>query len=281
MNHFVTIPTGPNSAAGMQRARGIGRIGFARDGGKTRLKDLYQSGSARVRVPRVYDGPPVGVLINTAGGVTGGDRFDYEGHAGADCHVVLSTQAAERAYKRTFGIGTIDVRLSVGPRGTLEWLPQETILFQGSALKRTMNVELSGSARLCAIESVVLGRTAMGEEITETQFSDKWRIHRDGRLIFAENMRLNGNGKEILAKSATGSGGAAFATFVDVCPNAEDRLDAARNALKTCDCRAAASAWNGVLTARFVAKNGCELRMSLIHFLEHYRACPLPRVWHC
>lgn len=272
-----SLPPSP----GMQRAFGIGRISFRKDGSKTRLKELHQSGSARVRVPRTHDGPPLGVLINTAGGITGGDRFEYEGAAEDGCHIVLSSQAAERAYKRTSGIGTVDLTLSVSDEGTLEWLPQETILFQESALRRSLTVNLSGSGRFVGLESVVLGRTAMGEEITDVHFADTWRIRRNDKLVFADNIKINGDARDILKKGATGEGAAAFATFVDVCQDAEEKLERARVGLENVNAVAAASAWNGVLVARFVATDGQALRTSLIHFLEHYRATALPRVWHC
>ncbi|MBS8261758.1 urease accessory protein [Roseibium polysiphoniae] len=272
-------------AAPMQRARGEARISFKQMGSQTRLDELYQRGSAKFRLPKVYDNIPVAVLINTAGGVTGGDEYTYSARVAAGGHAILTSQAAERAYRRSAGNGTITTRLTAEADAFVEWLPQETILFNASALHRSMTVDLKGNARFLGIESIVLGRTAMGETIDTVSFRDRWRIHRDGKLVFADDARLEGNTKDILKGSATTSGGLAFATLIDCDPNAETRIDRARNALKGCgpgtSVRAAASAWNGVLTARFVAADGRALRDALMSFLETYRSAPLPRVWHC
>ena len=70
----------------LQRVKGIGKVCFSAPDGKTRLTDLYQSGSAKVRLPKVYDTPATAVLINTAGGLTGGDRLDFEVGADAGVH---------------------------------------------------------------------------------------------------------------------------------------------------------------------------------------------------
>lgn len=277
----VTVDARP----AMQRVKGVARIAFKHERGKTCLDDLFQSGSGKFRLPRVYDGVPVAVLINTAGGITGGDALSYEAGVGRGGHAVVTSQAAERAYRRSFGIGRVQTRLSAGEGATIEWLPQETILFNSSALHRRLTVDLAEDARLMALESVVLGRSAMGEQLDAVSFRDSWRIRRGGRLSYADDVRIEGDPRDILKGTATTEGGIAFATFLDCCPHAEDRLPLAREALAAraddTSVRAAASAWNGVLVARFVATDGRALRECLISFLETYRSAALPRVWHC
>ncbi|SHM93303.1 urease accessory protein UreD [Roseibium suaedae] len=281
------ISTGPASAAQpvMQRARGIARVSFKHDGLKTCLDDLYQSGCAKVRLPKVYDTPPVAVIINTAGGITGGDRLSYEASVAPGGHAIATTQTAERAYRRVEGHGQVATRLTAGNGATLEWLPQEAILFNASALHRSMQVDLEGNARLIAVESVVIGRKAMEETMETVEFQDRWRIRRDGKLIFADDARVHGTPADILGGPATLSGSMAFATFVDCAAEAGDRIKLARTLLQSfgpgAQVRAATSAWNGVLTARFAAPDGRSLRSALIHFLETYRSAALPRVWSC
>ncbi|MEJ8474908.1 urease accessory protein UreD [Roseibium algae] len=277
--------TSQAEAAPMQRALGEACVTFKHDGSKTRLDDLYQCGSAKFRLPIVYDGIPVAVLINTAGGITGGDIYKYDARVASNGHAIVTSQAAERAYRRSGGIGKIAVTLSAGEGATLEWLPQETILFNASALHRSMTVDLDETARYMALESVVLGRTAMGETIDTVSFRDSWRIRRNGKLIFADDVRLEGDTKDILKGTATTGGGLAFATLVECAADADNRLELARQALEPfthgTNVRAAASSWNGVLVARFVATDGRALRDALMIFLETYRSAPLPRVWHC
>ena len=250
--------------------------------GRSQLDDLYQAGAAKLRLPKIYDHRPVGVLINTAGGITGGDRLTYGAATGEGAEATMTTQAAERAYRRSQGVGEVFTTLTAAPESTLEWLPQETILFDGSALARRLEVDLAGSARFIALESTVFGRTAMGETVTDVHFRDSWRIRRNGRLIFADDIRLIGNSAEILDRSATGGGALAFATLIECREDADDHLPRARTLLEAArqpGVQAAASAWNGVLAARLVAPSGRALRETLMQFLESYRNRALPRVW--
>jgi urease subunit gamma len=115
---------------GMQRAFGRSRVTFAVGGGRTRLADLWQEGCAKVRLPNVHDGGgPVAVLINTAGGITGGDVIDNEAGWADGATATVTSQAAERIYRRSDGVGTVRTRLSVGAGAWGAWLPQETIVF--------------------------------------------------------------------------------------------------------------------------------------------------------
>ena len=268
----------------LQRVKGIGKVRFSAAGGKTRLADLYQSGSAKIRLPKVYDTPATAVLINTAGGLTGGDVLDYEVGADAGVHVIVTSQTAERAYRSPGGTARVSGHFTVAAGATLEWLPQETILFDASRLRRTLHADLQGDARLMMVESFVLGRKAMGEQVRSVFYRDSWRIRRDGRLVFADDIRLEGDPARALAGAATASGALAAASFVDCSGDAGDRLARARNLIETLPdgtAKAAASAWNGLLTARFVSDDGRGLRTALMTFLTGYRMTPLPRVWYC
>lgn len=272
----------------LQRVKGAARVRFACSNGTTRLADLYQKGSAKVRLPKVYDSPATAVLINTAGGLTGGDELSYKIEAAQNTHAIVTSQTAERAYRSLSGSAKVTGSLTVGPGATLEWLPQETILFDRSCLSRTLTAELAEDARLMMLETVIVGRTAMNETIATLAFKDRWRIRRGGKLIFADDVRLTGRPDNVLAGPATAAGGHVFATFADVHPDAEDRLAGARTCLENArtaaashQVAAAVSAWNGLLTARFVSNDSRALRKALISFLTGYRAAELPRVWSC
>ncbi len=263
----------------MERARGTVRIALAADGATTRLVEAYQAGSAKVRFPRAHRGDALdATLINTAGGVTGGDHLTYAIEVGAAAAGVIATQAAERIYRRSAGVGRIDTTLSVAANGRLDWLPQETIVFDGAALARTMQADVDPSGRLLAVESVVLGRTTMGERATDIHVTDAWRIRRGGELVFADTLRLEGDAAAIMAGGATGNGAVAIATLVLVAPDAEARVATARAALGD---DGGASAWNGILVARLVASTGQVLRATLMRLVEAIAERPLPRVWHC
>ncbi len=268
----------------MQRVNGVARVRFDVSGGLTRLADLYQSGSAKIRLPKVYGEPRTAVLINTAGGLTGGDRLTFDVATDDDAHAIVTSQTAERAYRSTGDSAHVAGKFSVGANATLEWLPQETILFDASRLNRSMEADLGENARLLMLETVILGRTAMGEKIHSVFFRDSWRIRRGGRLVFADDVRLDGTPEKFLAGPATGNGALAFATLVDCAPDAEDRLSLARASMEdanTASTQAAVSSWNGLLVARLVSHDSRDLRNTLIRFLTRYRAAGLPRVWHC
>jgi urease accessory protein len=266
----------------LERARGLARLSVRADQGRDRLETLYQSGSAKIRLPRTAAGDPLeAVLINTSGGVTGGDRLRYEVAVGGGARATVATQAAERIYRRSTGTATIETDLAVGAGGSLAWLPQETIVFDRSALSRRLTAEVDESATLLAVESVVLGRAAMGESVRQATVTDSWRIRRGGRLAFADAVRLDGDPTAIMAGGATAKGGTAFATRVLLAPDAEARLDRARAALEGCAGEAGASAWNGMLVARLAALTGQALRTDLIRLIESLRGTAMPRVWHC
>ncbi|WP_122522545.1 urease accessory protein UreD [Pannonibacter phragmitetus] len=269
----------------MQRARGTARVSFALRDGQTRLDGLYQSGSAKIRLPKVYDSVPLAVLLNTSGGITGGDRLSYAGHLAAGTRAILTSQTAERAYRSSGGTGEVLNSLSAEDGAHLEWLPQELILFEASALSRKMDVRLEGSARFTGLEMVVLGRKAMGESVKTLSFRDQWRIWRGGRLTFADNLAI-GPDTQMLDGLATAAGGCAFATFIDSGPEAEGGLARARRCLEQITpeggpLRGGVSTWNGQLVARFVSADSRSLRDGLITFLETCRQAPLPRLWSC
>jgi urease accessory protein len=266
----------------LERSAGTARISVLFDGDRSRLGRLYQSGAARILLPRVaVDSPVEAVLINTAGGLTGGDRLGIEVEVGSGAKAALTTQAAERIYRRSGGVAEIDAYLTVGGGARLDWLPQETILFDRSALSRRLIADIAPTATLLAAEAVILGRAAMGETVRQVSLTDSWRIRRGGRLIFADGVRIEGDAASIMSGRATGGGAVAFATLVLVSPDAETMLDAARAELEGCAGEAGVSARNGMLVARLIAPTGQALRTDLIRLVAALRRTPMPRVWQC
>ncbi|MBH0237215.1 urease accessory protein UreD [Methylobrevis albus] len=276
--------TAGEAAFPLQRARGAAEVTFKAVGGTTRLDVLRQEGCCKVRLPRTHDGVPLAVLINTAGGVTGGDDLGYAVGWGAGTRATATTQAAERIYRRASGRGRIVSRLTIAADAVAEWLPQETIVFDRAGLERRLEVETTASASLTAVEQVVLGRTASGEEVREAAITDAWRVRRDGKLIYADTLRLDGDIRAALAGPATGRGGRAFATILHIAPDAEQRLEAARDliaGLGADGVDAGASAFDGLLAIRLLAPGGRAIRDGVVRFLEAFRGRSLPRNWSC
>ena len=265
-----------------QRSSGELRISFKRRGEATALDTLRQDGCLKARFPRVERGAwTEAVTLNSSGGVAGGDRLATSVAAGPGARATIASQAAERFYRALPGshaaVANV-VRVEAG--AALEWLPQETILFDGCALRRTLRVELADDAAFLCVEGLVFGRAAMGETVRQADIADLIQVSRAGRLLMHDQIRLRGPVAELLAGNALAVGSCAVATLIHVAPDAEGRLASLRDALARFD--ADASAWDGMLIARVVAPDGACLREAVVAGLTVLRAGrPLPRVWFC
>ncbi|MEM6636439.1 MAG: urease accessory protein UreD [Pseudomonadota bacterium] len=256
----------------MQRTRGAARVAL-RQG---HLRDLRQSGAAKAFLPRVHASAPEVVFLNTAGGLTGGDRLDYRLDVTAGT-AVATTQTAERAYRALDGTAGVTVRLGVKERGFLSWLPQETIIFEGASIDRTTDVEMGSDDSFLMAEILVLGRAAMGETVTRCQLSDRRRVVRGGVTDWRDPVVLNAS--DLTAGSAGLAGARAIATVAFFAPGAEDALAPVRRLLDAGTVRAFASAWNGRLIVRATADDGFPLKRAVARLIELLRGAPVPRVW--
>lgn len=266
----------------MQRARGIGRLVTKQVDSTTRLHNLYQDGCAKIRLPNTHSKALEAVLINTAGGLTGGDLMTWDAEIAAGGKAILTTQACERIYRSLGGPAKVRTRLAVGADAHLDWLPQETIMFAASELDRRIDIDLASGASLTAVEAFLLGRDAMGEDALDARLRDNWRIRRDGRLLHAESTRLDGTLSERSGLSLL-AGKRAFATVLHVAPSADAcaaRLACLRAILPD-DGRIAASANGERLVVRALAQSGLALRRLIVPILaELSGAGTLPRLWH-
>jgi urease accessory protein len=273
--HAAAVAASPE----LERAEGAVHVRIAAEDGRSRLDRCYQRGSMKVRFPRQTDTDvPEAVLLNTAGGITGGDRFSVRADLDAGAALTMTSQAAERIYRSSGGEGRVDVSLRLDAGARLDWLPQETILFDGGRLERTLQLDMAGDSTLVACESVILGRAAHGEIVREGLLSDKWRIRRGGKLVYADNLTLIGGGGAATEGNATLRGGQAFASLLVVAPFIDALVDTARLALAACPATGGASAWNGLLSARLVAADGAVLRKSILQLLEAI-SVRVPRAW--
>lgn len=266
----------------LQRARGIARVGTKQRDGKTCIDTLFQEGCGKIRLPRTHSSALEAVFINTAGGITGGDHLQWNADIAPHGHLVVTTQACERSYRSTGDTAHVETTLHVGAGAHLDWLPQETILFEASKLDRRLTVHLDQGATLTAIEAVLLGRDAMGEEARDAQFSDNWRIYRQNRLIHAEATRLIGDGSERDGLSLL-RGCRAFASILHVATDAEktQRMLERIRALHPAGAQLATSANGERLVVRAMAPTGLALRRLLVPTLiELTGAGALPRLWH-
>lgn len=260
----------------LQRARGEGRVIAAAREGKTEIQSLYQEGCAKVRLPHTHSDALQAVLMNTAGGLTGGDQVRWTATALPGTQLVLTTPACERVYRSISGDARVENRLVAHEGAHIDWLPQETILFEGSRLDRRLDVDLLDGATLTAVEAVLIGREAMGEAAPSARLRDNWRIRRNGRLIHAEATVLSGEPAERDGLSLL-DGAIAFATVLHVAPDAERRLDAVRALLPE---SGGASVIGERLTVRLLAESGLALRRALSPIIALLSSAgSIPRLW--
>jgi urease accessory protein len=254
------------------------RFDVDRVDGVTRRRGLYEAGSLRVRFPSPEDEGLSAVLVNTAGGIAGGDRFDIDIASAGDARLTVTTAAAEKIYRANGPAASLNVRLKAEGRSHLSWLPQETILFDRTRIHRRFDVSLSETASLLLCEIVVFGRLAMGERMREGEFLDNWRLRRGGRLVFAENIRIDGEIDAKLASPAIAKGGVAIGTALIV-PGDEALIEQIRELAPTFGGEVGISAWNGFAMARFCAQDAARLRADMMAVLGRASGSALPRLW--
>jgi len=260
--------------------RAVGRIALAvrASAGVTRRLRVREEGSLRVRFPGPASAELEAVIVNTAGGVAGGDRFALDVTVEPGARLVVTTAAAEKVYRTLEPDATIDVKLAVGATSSLAWLPRETILFNRARLRRTINIDLAEDARLLLAEAIVFGRSGMGEAVDDAGVFDRWHLHRGGRLIHAEAMRLDGAVAAKLAQPAVANGGVAVATVLIV--PADEAVAAGIRALDDHFLgEVGVSAWNGLAVVRLCAADGAALRHDLVAVLTAVHNGSLPRLW--
>jgi urease accessory protein len=257
---------------------------FAAESGRTRLDRVFERGALRLRLPR---GPRCeGIIVNTGGGILGGDHVRLALHLDAGASVTMTTVAAEKVYRTDGPTSAIEATVHLDAGAALDWLPQETILFDGARLTRSFRIEMALDARLLAAETMIFGRLASQEPTTTGQMSDRWRIRRGGKLVFADESRIDGAIGATLDRPAVAAGARAAALLLFVAPDAEavvDRLRTATDAFITNEVETRVeigiSARDGVLTARFLARAPDRLTLALATALTAMRSEPLPRSW--
>lgn len=268
------------SAPLLQRTKGEARVRFGA-GMPARLLGLRQAGSAKAILPKMHGAAPEIVFLNTSGGLTGGDRLQYELELGEGAHAVATTQTAERAYRASAGRAEIKVDLRLGAGAELFWMPQELILFDGASIARDLRVEMGQGARLLLLESLVFGRGAMGETVSRLHLRDRREVWCEGKRAMLEAIRMDD--QDLSRQGAAGLGAyRAVASLSLFDAAAEDRLAPLRlvlDDLRLTGIEARASAWEGRITLRLAAADPDLLRKAIAIATKTLSGRALPRVW--
>ncbi|WP_454630691.1 urease accessory protein UreD [Bradyrhizobium cenepequi] len=287
----LSDPAAPGGTArdvDLERARGAGRIVLTGVGGDTRVAEVHQRFPIALMCPEIAgESSKEVVIVNASGGIAGGDRLDIEVVAREEAAVVVTNQAAEKVYRALDRPARIVTRLTVSETARLAWLPQETIVFNNARILRQMDVDLHSGAELIALEWLILGRTARGEDVVGGHIADGWRIRKDGRLIWADGFRLTDNVFGQLHRAALLCDWKAVGTLVYFGPGLDARLSSLREIALSLDCQCAATIVGAVIIVRVAATDGAKLRRGLRSLLEQFGrelgAGPfgVPRMWSC
>ena len=221
------------------------------------------------------------VTLNSAGGVAQGDVLETAVTAGPATRLTVASQAAERFYRSPGGVpARVRTTLHVEPGAALEWLPQETILFDGCALDRRLEIDLAPDAWFLGVETLVFGRALMGETVQQALLHDTIRVRQGGALLLHDAIRFDGPVQAVLDRAAVASGSRAVATLIHAGPDAAAQVEGLRAALSPW--QAGASVMGNLLLARIVAHDGACARAAIVAGLAALRGGrPLPRVWSC
>jgi len=272
----------------LQRADGCCRIVLCGSESGTRIEDIFERSPIRIMFPRTgYRAVEEAVLINTAGGIAGGDQLECSVTALPGASIAVTTQAAEKVYRALYEPARVATRLKAQESAKLAWLPQETIVFNWARLHRTTEIELFSGAELLALEWLVLGRAAHGEVVVGGSITDSWRVKKDGRLIWADSFRITDEIFPHLKTRALLSNCIAIATLIYFGPDLEKRLDFLLEIVPCLGCNCAATLVSGLVVVRFAAEEPSALKLALRSFLEQFGPelgsgpFRVPKMWSC
>ncbi len=254
----------------------------------TEISDVYQKFPMAVAFPNVGDRRrKEAVLINTSGGVAGGDEISIEVVAQDDASVAVTTQAAEKVYRALDRPARIMTRLRAEGAARLAWLPQETIVFDQARIARRTEVDVSSGAELVALEWLILGRIESGEEVLGGHILDSWRVRVDGRLAWADGFLASDQVFPWLRRTALLSNWKAIATMIYTGPRAETRLERLREIGASLECACGVTIVGAIIVIRVAAIASADLRRGLRRFLDQLSqelGCGpfgVPKMWSC
>ncbi len=261
------------------RVTGGVRLHFQHGARGTICQRVAEADGYRARFPAHGHGCEA-VLLNTGGGVAGGDHVTLSARLDAGAAACITSVAAERIYRSTGLPARLDVQLTLADAAELGWLPEETILSSGAGLRRRIEADLTATSRLTLVDMLVLGRKASGETIRSGEIADDWFIRRDGRLIQREALRLTGDIAARLEQPAIAGGHHIIGTLLHVAPDATDLLPVLRQALAAADgISFAISAWNGKIVLRALATQTAALHRLMSRAAGLTLRQALPRQW--
>jgi len=288
----MSAPPGASDAlpgdCNLQRASGAGRVVLRGSGSTTEVVDIYQRFPTRFMFPTIDGGAlKEVVVVNAAGGIAGGDRLELEVTALENSLVTVTSQAAEKIYRALNQPAQVVTKLKARDAGKLAWLPQETIIFDSARMRRQMEIDVRTGTELMALEWLVLGRTAHGEEVVQGHIHDRWLVRRDGRLVWGDSFRVAEETFPHLRRRALLTNFNAIGTLLYFGPHLDRRLEMLREVAQSLACDCGATLVSGLIVVRFAAKALSDLRIALICMIQQFGResdrgpFRVPKMWSC
>ena len=243
------------------------------------LQKLYQQGSSKALMPDFHENLKQLMLINTAGGITSGDEYDFKFEIDSS-NLCISTQAAEKIYSGFGNPANLEINVNLLNNSNLFWLPKELILFNNCNLKRKINFNLSKDSNLLLCENIIFGRTSMKEKFEKGYFSDLWNIKIDNKLIHSEAINTGLFEKKYMKSFSTLNKNSAVATiiivgnkFLNNVNNLSETLTNNENTTSNY------SQWDNKLILRLLSKDSYNLKFAIDKILSYFfEGSKIPKV---
>lgn len=268
--------------------RGELRCRFALRGSRTVIAAREHRGPLLVQ--RAFYPEPTGVchvyLVHPPGGIVGGDRLRFEATLEPESTALITTPAATKLYRSVGAVAEQHTLLRVTDGAQLEWLPQETIVYNGARAEISTRVELSGSAAFLGWEMVCLGRPASGERFGQGHLRQRFEIWRGQQPLWIERSEYTGDDPALLEPWGL-NGLPVFATLVATIAPTEALITEIRERLSACTApgRCVVTGLDGLVLCRYV---GPWAETARAHLMEAWRVLRLallgrpvcvPRIW--
>lgn len=265
------------------------KLGFTCTNTGTVLTDRVHRGPLRVQKALYPEGPAVcqTILLHPPSGIAGGDHLQIAAHVGPQAHAQITTPGAGKWYRSNGPEAAQHIRFTLAPNATLEWLPQETILFNGALSRMSTQVQLEADSRYLGWDILCLGRTAAGERFEHGHIALHTRIERGGKALWLERGQLAG-AAPMLASPAAWAQASVAGTLLATLPaqfEIANLLDTCRRIAPADAAEHALTALPGLLIARYLGHNSEAARLWFIQLWQHLRPALLgreavpPRIW--
>jgi urease accessory protein len=253
---------------------------------RTVLSARHHDGPLVIQKPLYPEGAEVchAIIVHPPAGIAGGDELEITARLEKKAHALMTTPGATKWYRSAGPRAYQHIRFSVDSGACVEWLPQETIVFDGALAELRTNVQLFGDGCYIGWEILCLGRAGAGECFTKGEYRARTVIERDGKSIWLERAQLQG-GSPALASPVVMAGQSVAGTFIAASSRFEDGLLELCRDARPLTGSGAVTAMPGLLVGRYLGasseavKNYFAQLWRVLRPVLAGRPAAEPRIW--